>query len=863
MLRRLRRMGPREIAWRVAERARIQAHRVRATIARPRWRRRSLAGRLVAIDDHIANAIHALRRRDWRTAHRALNDHFQTRSPRFVLHPSARDRIRSRVLAGRSNASATQLAERIVSGSYDLLGYHDLRFDTEGVIDWHVDPVSGRRAPRVFWADVRYLSRTVGDHKVIWELNRHQEWLLLGRAYWLTGDERFRETFTCQLASWLEANPPGIGINWASALEVALRSMSWLWALEFFSGAGADDDRPWIVDLLMGVDRQLRHVEQHLSRFFSPNTHLLGEALALYVCGRALPELARSAQWAQVGREVLLAETTRQILPDGVHAEQSSHYHRYTLEFYLLALAIARITGDGVTSDRLQPTVTSLAEFMRDVSDAEGRYPLIGDDDGGELVPVSGRACADARVVLGWASALLNRPDLAIEVEPEAVLWLTAVNQDTAQAELKFGATAGVAPNLGSADECGRGIGASTIAGAEAAAQRPSAGYPAAGYFISRHGRSHLVFDAGRHGFLNGGHAHADALALTLVANGRPLFVDGGTATYTMDRCQRDYFRSSQAHNTLTLDGRSQAQPSDPFHWRTMAHARPGRIAINPRFDYFEGVTDAYAPLEHERSILSVDDNVWVVADRVRGSGQHDAMVHWHLHPDWQASPDGRGGIRLAAPGDVRAQLNVLGATIEMLRGIEGGPAGWVSPVYGRTVPTTTLRCHVRRPAPFAVMTCVHAKAGQYTCSARLVEVLSANERDDPLAVVADVGNVLELTLFGSRSQETRTVILDPRRALTITTDARLLHARVNATGSLERVCAVDCSILRFEGAQMVTLLSTDPFSDIDVEIGPDNAQRVESSGSLQDVSVTVEPGESREPEQDASRVPRQIAAHR
>jgi hypothetical protein len=30
-----------------------------------------------------------------------------------------------------------------------------------------------------------------GDHKVIWELNRHQHWLMLGRAFWLTGEAKY------------------------------------------------------------------------------------------------------------------------------------------------------------------------------------------------------------------------------------------------------------------------------------------------------------------------------------------------------------------------------------------------------------------------------------------------------------------------------------------------------------------------------------------------------------------------------------------------------------------------------------------------------------------------------------------------
>src|SRR6185503_16095739 len=92
---------------------------------------------------------------------------------------------------------------------------------------------------------------------------------------------------------------------------------------------------------------------------------------------------------------------------------------------------------------------------------------------------------------------------------------------------------------------------------------------PAAGYFVSRGtDGSHAVLDAGPHGYRNGGHAHADALSLTLSIDGHPLLIDPGTSTYTMDSQLRDNMRSTASHNTVTFDGRSQSVPDGPFHWR-------------------------------------------------------------------------------------------------------------------------------------------------------------------------------------------------------------------------------------------------------------------------------------------------------
>src|SRR5207302_2538362 len=137
-----------------------------------------------------------------------------------------------------------------------------------------------------------------------------------------------------------------------------LRALSWTWALHFLLGADAtrpgdsasyaagSGRTPWLVDLVVGLDRQLTHVEQNLSHYFSPNTHLTGEALALYVVGLALPELAASERWVARGRDILLREIDRQIHADGGHAEGSTHYHRYTLDIYLLALLTATQARD-------------------------------------------------------------------------------------------------------------------------------------------------------------------------------------------------------------------------------------------------------------------------------------------------------------------------------------------------------------------------------------------------------------------------------------------------------------------------------------------------------------------------------------
>src|SRR5262249_51395359 len=191
-------------------------------------------------------------------------------------------------------------------------------------IDWHRDAVSGHQAPLVHWSRIDPLDQdSVGDSKVTWELNRHQ-WLVdLGQAWRLTGDERYAEVFAASVHDWMRANPPGMGINWASSLEVSYRMISWCWALSLCRDSAALT--PALYSEMLGwLAAHAAHVEKYLSHYFSPNTHLTGEALGLFYAGTLFPDLPRAERWREEGMRILLEQLPRQVHADGVYFEQST-----------------------------------------------------------------------------------------------------------------------------------------------------------------------------------------------------------------------------------------------------------------------------------------------------------------------------------------------------------------------------------------------------------------------------------------------------------------------------------------------------------------------------------------------------------
>src|SRR6185369_6149183 len=299
-------------------------------------------------------------------------------------------------------------ADRILQGSFDLLAFHNLHFGTP--IDWHLEPVAKKRAPLVHWSRLNYLDAELfGDKKIIWELNRHQYFITLGQAYWLTGDEHYADIFANQLNEWMVQNPPKLGINWASSLEVAFRSIAWLWSLHFFKNSSSLTPQTF-ARVFQFLYINASHLESYLSTYFSPNTHLTGEALGLFYLGSLLPEFKESARWRNTGLRILLAQLERHVRPDGVYFEQSSYYHRYTTDFYFHLWLMLSANGE-TPSSNLTTKLKLLLDHLMYITRPDGLTPLVGDDDGGRLMKFDDRAANDFRATLAMGAAVFGRGD--------------------------------------------------------------------------------------------------------------------------------------------------------------------------------------------------------------------------------------------------------------------------------------------------------------------------------------------------------------------------------------------------------------------------------------------------------------------
>lgn len=518
---------------------------------------------------------------------------------------------------GNENRLLIEQADLITSGRFRLLGLHELDFGDP--IDWHFEPVSGKQSPLIHWSRIDEIdSETSGDKKIVWELNRHQYFATLGRAYWLSGNERYAETFASHLEQWMDRNPPKLGLNWVSSLEIGVRAISWMWAFHFFKDAASLTSELY-TRALKYLYLHARHLETYLSTYSSPNTHLTGEALGLFYLGTCLSEFRYAARWREIGRSILLDQLSLQVLDDGVYFERATYYHRYTTEFYIHFLILSERNRAEIPAGA-RAKLQLLLDHLMFITRPDGTTPLIGDDDGGRVAKLDEQEPNDFRSLLSIGAVLFQRADykyLASKAA-ESTLWLLGYE------------------GLRMFDELERHP-----------PQTDSHAFPDGGIYVMRDGwtsdANYLLFDCGAHGALGCGHAHADVLSFELAAFGRTVLVDPGTYTYTGSRELRDYFRSSAAHNTLTIDGESSSVPGGPFSWDETANTEVIAWNSHARFDFLCGTHDGYerldpSPATHTRSVLFLKRNYWILRDLVRTEGKHIYDLHFHFAADSHAS---------------------------------------------------------------------------------------------------------------------------------------------------------------------------------------------------------------------------------
>jgi len=567
------------------------------------------------------------------------------------LHDALRDR-------------AVRRAEAILAGTCTLLGRN---VDLSTIVDWHQDPGSQHRWRRDFYADLNLYESPNGlDVKHVWELNRHQFLVELSRSWLLARNSQHAARVRELLLDWIEENPQYEGVNWTSSLEVAVRSISWLWTLAATAEWPGWKDSDWM-QITRSLSEHAGYLEGHLSLYSSPYNHLIAEATGLFLLGRWLRGCDGAGRWSGRGRDILCRFGPKQFHADGFCVEQATGYHFFTLGFLVQAVVTARAAGEPL--GELEPVVANAFKAAAAMKQPDQRWPAVGDSDSARSIPVYPDDYWDFRSLCSLGAVLCGLAELKETAQRagEELYWLLGTGGLQAWDNLPVG----------------HKVCASVL--------------PQSGYVAAASGNDEeadwLLFDAGpladglhHDATPSVAHGHADALQLLLFQQGRPLLVDSGIESYGGQRRWVDHFRGVSAHNTLEVEGAPWVRTAGRLAWSHVRAVPRLDANISPHAWLMRGRLSPAGGVTVERNILGLAGcGIWI-ADLIRCETPRQVRWYWQMprsaHPRLDRHDDSQCEIRLNT-GVLATWTDAEGMEIGIESASSGNPAARQAPMYG------------------------------------------------------------------------------------------------------------------------------------------------------------------------------------
>ncbi len=471
-----------------------------------------------------------------------------------------------------------------------------------------------------------------------------------------------RKIISMHVSSWIDQNPWMIGVHWDNALEASLRAISWVYADGRLAQQGDDE---WVKirkKVLSAIWWHGRFIEKHLS--VGGYNHLIGDAAGLTVIGASYPDMADADRWRNRGVEILMGEIDRQILKDGTHVEQAPAYARFVADLYLLAGHVLGGTAS-LEGQKCWAAAEKLLEALMWQVTPTGNLPGYGDDG----VTVFWTCPPDLRVAisLGIAASITRRRDF------KHVCLLSGGVDRVRQI-------------------IGRVFGTDRLCVFDnivpSAPVKKSVCLSKAGVAIHRTGWTQnskwVLFKCGPMGTGGCAHGHADILQVLWHNKYWPALKDPGTPTYNGDDALRWESTSTEQHNTVCVDGQSQATLTGRFNWESLVAGQELRVRESGDSWIAEG-TVSYEVMgqhvKHRRKVENMLEFV-IIEDEVQCHGEHsvlasllfDGLLRWNSETGELLTENGRG-VRIEFSGWKEASVKMA----------------YISPVYSKKVPATRL----------------------------------------------------------------------------------------------------------------------------------------------------------------------------
>ena len=381
----------------------------------------------------------------------------------------------------------------------------------------------------------------------------------MAKSFYVTGDFSILEELQELFYDWNNKNHFLCGVEWTSAMEIAIRVNSWIYTYCFLNKAFEKynlENNKILKDISRGIIVMADYIVKHRAKYSSANNHLIVEMYAVGMSGIFFDY----KPWEKLAFNILTEELPRQNYADGVNKEMSLHYQSFVMEAY--GLLMLEMKHNHIKIPQIwEEYLLHMSEFMCDCCGEYGETVVFGDNDEGKILDLSGEHFDHYRYVLDLMGSVLPKRYLKMENIHENLCWiLEGDSQDSVLQKHCY-----YSPEV----KC----------------------YKEGGYTLwrSKNNKVLIGIDHADLGFGSlAAHGHADALSFQMFIEGMPVFVDPGTYNYHVPKKMRDDLRATVNHNTVCVDGANQAEILGPFLWGKRYECKEAEVQENEEGVYFE-----------------------------------------------------------------------------------------------------------------------------------------------------------------------------------------------------------------------------------------------------------------------------------
>ncbi|WP_019912179.1 alginate lyase family protein [Paenibacillus sp. HW567] len=534
--------------------------------------------------------------------------------------------------------------------------------------------------------EIDWLYNPSNDPEFIWGINRHWHMLDLGKAYLLTKDEKYVQTYIRHFRGWCAQNPPPV-LPYEEAvyfqqpgpwrlLETGLRVQSWISAYAYME-ASELLDAAFTSELHAALEQHADYLTRYLGGTEINHAIMHMQGLSMIAGFHDLHE--RAPYWRQLAVERLELCQHYQIGPEGVQSELTTHYHDASIEMFGTPYLLGKLSGHPFP-ETYGRQLRRMASFSLAMIRPDQRSTAIGDSDW----------VSNGRERVAFLGAILADEDLIAQgAVSSEFLWLFGAEQYRRAAELQKSVEV----------------------------QAVSQAFPQTGYYMLRDNNQYLFFDAAPMG---GAHGHADALNLEWYWKRQLIFLDPGRYTYEEGEW-RHYFKSTSAHNTIVVDGLDQTPYVSTQQWGLpLAECQTHRREIAEDYEFIGASHNGYMRLEqpvmHYRWVLlGKAVPLLLIIDWLDGEGSHEVQQRFQLHPGAVICsvanvtphsaatiyyPESLVGLRMYWTAGGGQQPLPEGPQIESGR-------SWVSEIYGSKQESTAIAAKLTTEGSLGIATVV------------------------------------------------------------------------------------------------------------------------------------------------------------